>query len=322
MTSLCGRCNDPLPGDGELDASCCSLCKKKYHFACNTISEVSWRTYGPDRRGAWKCSYCKENSNKSTTGSSANTPKETPKSSTGNIPMTIEDLGKRFVEMETSLAGKLTDFEESLNFYGNIMDELAKSIKSIETKNLLIEKRLTTQEAENVELKTRVKELEGLLRQQEQREQATKLEISGLINPAVNENQTVQKLLELAQLQEENFQFKAEKIVKKPKEGQSGTSNTKIIVQFKTVETRNIVLSKIKSGKLYLKLSELIQGGEKIYCHEHLTQYYRKLLYEANKVKFDKKYSYLWVKNGKILLKKTADSNIESLICMNDLNKM
>lgn len=313
MSNLCGRCNDVLTGSGELDATCCSVCAQRYHFECNTLSENSWRTYGPTRRGAWKCSSCKD----------GNVPAASkPPLKQLNIPITIEDLGKRFVEMETNLTEKLSEFTDSLNFYGDRIDELAKTIKTIETKNLLIEKRLTTQEAENIELKSRVKDLEGLLRQQEQREHACKMEITGLKNSAIDEVELVHKMVEFAGLKNENIQFKAEKVVKKPKDDQSGNTQVSIVVQFKTEDIMSNVLSKIKAGKVYNKLGEIIQSGDKVYCNEYLTPYYKKLLFEAKRVKIDKKYEYLWVKKGKILLRKQNGSKVETLICNNDLSKM
>lgn len=313
MSNLCGRCDQELPGSGELDATCCSLCAKRYHFECNTLSETSWRTYGPTRRGDWKCSSCRD-------GHVPATPNASTKQA--STPITIEELGKRFVLMETNLTAKLNEFADSLNFYGDTIDELAKSIKNIETKNLLIEKRLTTQEAENIELKSRVKELESMVRQQEQRQHADKMEITGIKNPAVNEIELVHKMVELAGLEKENIQFKAKKVVKKPKENETDSTQVAIIVQFKTEETRSNVLSKIKSGKIYNQLGDLIQSEDKIYCNEYLTAYYKRLMFEARRIKKDKKYEFLWVKNGKILLRKEKDSNIETLTCLSDLSKM
>lgn len=321
MSSKCGRCNEVLQGKDELDASCCCLCKKKYHFECNTVSESSWRTMGPNRRGAWKCSFCKEKNSTESTNAANKTPKSSEQLVAVNIPTTIEELGRRFALMEATLSKDIRDLKDSLDFHGGIVEDLTKTIKNIETKNVLIEKRLSKQEAENVELKTRVKELEGLMHQQEQRQQATKIEISGLkSSTTVSEVQLVQKMIELAGLAGENIQFKAEKIIKQPKDNQTGSQS--VVVEFKSEEVRSDVLSKVKEHRVYSKLADHIQNGGSIYCNEYLTPYYKKLMYEARKIKIDKNYAYLWVKKGKILLKKQKESRIETLSCMSDLSKM
>ncbi|XP_008485861.1 uncharacterized protein LOC103522538, partial [Diaphorina citri] len=155
-----------------------------------------------------------------------------------------------------------------------------------------------------------------MFHQREQKDQDTKMEISGFKDTKVDENQFVAKVMQAAGLNEEDIQFRVEKIVKEPMD-KKGVRTQTLVVQFRTEATRNDVLAKIKSGKVYNKLGDIVPT--KIFFNEYLTAYYKKLLYEAKRVKEEKKYAFLWVKSGKILLKKTKDSKIEALLCNDDL---
>ncbi|KAL1447170.1 hypothetical protein WDU94_015563 [Cyamophila willieti] len=113
----------------------------------------------------------------------------------------------------------------------------------------------------------------------------------------------------------DEIQFKTEKMTR---EGENG--RTTIVVEFKTQEVRNAVLTKIKEKRLYAQLGEVFpDNGSNVYINEALCPYYKKLLYEASKIKKDKKYAYLWVKDGKILLKKAENGKTMRLDCIDDL---
>uniref|UniRef100_A0A8D8QDK5 PHD-type domain-containing protein n=1 Tax=Cacopsylla melanoneura TaxID=428564 RepID=A0A8D8QDK5_9HEMI len=347
MTELCGRCKEQLPAEGELDYATCCVCNNGYHFNCTTVGETSWRTMGDTRRGSWKCPTCRDSTAKNNKGPGNNTPdpkeqqsikqkeqqtkggssssttepkKDQASGKSEDVCKMIENLTKKITTMETTINAKLGEFADSLTFYGGRIEELAVSLKNVEKKNILLEKRLDTQDAENKELKTRVKQLEGLLHQRDQNDLTNKMEISGFKDVNIDENQFVKKVIQATGL-DDDIQFRVEKIVKDNKE--TGKTQS-LVVHFKTENARNIVLSKIKEGKIYNKAGSFVQCNTptKLFFNECLTPYYKKLFYEAKKVKIDKKYAFLWVKSGKILLKKQAESRIETLISMEDLKKM
>ncbi|KAI5714976.1 hypothetical protein M8J77_008488 [Diaphorina citri] len=319
MSFLCGRCNEELECDNPTEFPTCCNCDKSYHFQCNTVGETSWRTMGPQRRGAWTCASCKGNSTSRTKSNTSNT--QSPSVGRANADGGNADVlfSQRFSKLEDLINKRMDDFQTSLDFIGKQMEDLAVAVKNVEKKNVLLEKRLNTQEAENQELKSRVKHLETMFHQREQKDQATKMEISGFKDTKVDENQFVAKVIQAAGLNEEDIQFRVEKIVKEPMD-KKGVKTQTLVVQFRTEATRNDVLAKIKSGKVYNKLGDLVPT--KIFFNEYLTSYYKKLMYEAKRVKEEKKYAFLWVKSGKILLKKTKDSKIEALLCNDDLRKM
>lgn len=333
--SKCGTCAKALPTDG--DFATCGICKRGYHFSpCSTVSDSSWRSMGPERKAAWKCPGCREPSPAAKPATSKSGDQGTPKSNSlsGGENSSKEDkilcqlgaLTKQFAGLEASLKKKFDDkigeLEKSLTFYGNQIDEMTQTIKRLEQKHVLFEKRLKTQEEENKELKCKVRQLEIIVHQSEQRNHSTKLEISGFKEVDVDENLFVQKLLERTGYTSGNIQFRVDKIVKPPKDNQAG--NNSLVVQFRNEEVRNDVLTKVKEGKLYSKMGDVMHSNSTLplFFNEYLTPYYKKLFYEAKKLKMDKNYAYLWVKHGKILLKKKKESKIETLASMDDLGKM
>ncbi|KAI5712787.1 hypothetical protein M8J75_011141 [Diaphorina citri] len=201
---------------------------------------------GPQRRGAWTCASCKGNSTSRTKSNTSNT--QSPSVGRANADGGNADVlfSQRFSKLEDLINKRMDDFQTSLDFNGKQMEDLAVAVKNVEKKNVLLEKRLNTQEAENQELKSRVKHLETMFHQREQKDQVTKMEISGFKDTKVDENQFVAKVMQAAGLNEEDIQFRVEKIVKEPMD-KKGVKTQTLVVQFRTEATRNDVLAKIKS---------------------------------------------------------------------------
>lgn len=328
MTSLCGRCNDPLPGDEELDASCCSVCEKRYHFECNTVGEVSWRTYGPKRRGDWVCSTCNpKKAPKLTPNTRAQVrsgDEEENEFDEDRVTKLLERvLDSKLAELESSMNKKFGELQTTLTFYGETLGDMAKTVKNLEQNNILLEKKLATQEAVNKELGTRVRKLEVMVHQREQIDISTKLEVTGFKNVDVEEKSFVEELLEkTGHSAQGTVRYNVQKI-SKPNKDNKNEKNISLIIQFTTEEMRSSVLTKIKELKIYNKMNIIVQGKcSKLGFNELLTPYYKELFYQAKRVAVDKKFSYLWIKNGKILLKKKEDSKIDTLTCMDDLGKL
>lgn len=333
----CGECKLPLPTDG--DAAVCGKCDMGYHFDCTTVSKSSWMSMGPTRQTAWRCLPCKDVKAKrllmSSQQLSASQSGGGASSGGGgdDIGRKMEAFGKQleafnknfteklnkgFVDSEQKIKAKLNEFEESLNFYGNTIDEANKTVKSLEQKLVLMEKRLEKSENENKELKSRLRTLEVHMHETSQKEYNNKIEISGLVNKNVDSARTVQKILELCNTNQ--MHAKAELVTRM---GENRQEKISMLVQFDSRDDRNVVLGKIKKEKIYTKLNDVTQNGtSSIFINEALCPYYKKLLFEATRIKKDKKYAFLWVKDGRILLKKTADSSTIRLTCLDDLGKI
>lgn len=277
---------------------------------------------GPERKAVWKCAACRDKK-------AASTP-ETTKSVVSLEPegeTTLKSLEtlmrKQFANLEKKMDDKFKGFEESLDFMSDKFDKISESMKNLEQKTVLMEKNLEKAESENKELKKRVRDMEVQMNIWEQKQYSNKMEIAGIKNAQVNEKEVMVRIIREVQLESDtNIQYRVEKIVKPAKDNREGS--TTLVVTFNNQTNRDTVLTKIKERKVYNKPSAILgnAGSGPIFIHECLSPYYKKLFYEANRLKKDKNYSFLWVKKGQILLKKTESSKLEILNCMDDLRKM
>lgn len=334
----CAKCLLELPQGGELDFTLCSKCGKGCHFDCSTVSDSSWRSMGTTRRSTWICDACrnaKSEKLKLTLPLGGSQDLTGAPNSPVNPPADYADmLDKKFTALETKLLGafsksekavveKMGEFEKTLDFYGDKVDEANKTVKAVEQKLILMERRLEKSESENKELKTRLRLMEVQLNEVEQRQYNDKIEISGnIVNKNTDPKKFTEEVLNKAGYNPaDNVEFRAQTVVKTFKVGETVNEKGCITVQFRSQHVRNEVLGKIKQQKVFGKLGSGPQSGP-VFINESLSPYYKKLLFEVGRLKRDKNFAFVWVKDGKILLKKTQQSNVQRISCMEDLAKL
>lgn len=334
----CAKCSLELPNEGELDFVLCSKCEKGCHFDCSSVIESSWRSMGASRRSTWSCEACRSSkSSKSnpSIGKSQDSVVSGAMNSQGMTPEEYADmLDQKFAAQEVKLMGafsnsekvvvkKLGDFEKTLDFYGDKLDQAAKSVKAVEQKVVLMEKKLEKSESENKELKTRLRLMEIQMNEIEQKQHNDKIEITGkLVNKNTDAKELTKEILDKAgYIPSDNIEFKAQTVVKTTKVGNSINEKCSVIVQFRSQIARNEILDKIKKQKVFSKLGSGSNSGP-VFINESLSPYYKKLLFEVSRLKREKNFAFVWVRDGKILLKKTQESNIQRISCMEDLAKL
>lgn len=217
------------------------------------------------------------------------------------------------------MVNKLADFETTLNFYGNKIEDVTKLVEMLQQKIAVLEKRLVNTENENKELKAKLQNMEIQLNEVEQYQCNDKLEITGIVNKNTDPNTLTVAMLEKAGLTPSQVEFRAQKVVKIFKVEDRVEEKVSVIVQFRSHGDRNEVMSKIKRAKVFNKLDN---GRAPIFINELLSPYYKKLLFQVSKLKRDKSYSFVWVKEGKILVKKTQESKVYKITRMDDLDKL
>ncbi|KAI5719838.1 hypothetical protein M8J76_015710 [Diaphorina citri] len=102
----------------------------------------------------------------------------------------LEDMEKKltnsYKDSEKKVSKKLEDFEATLSFYGDKIDEATKSVKAMEQKLVLMENRLDKSERENKELKTRLRNMEIQMNEIAQKQYNNQMEISGVKDKNIN----------------------------------------------------------------------------------------------------------------------------------------
>lgn len=273
---------------------------------------------GATRRSEWICLRCR----KTNPPADGNISDEDEEEETGqDVGKMLKEMAKKWDGFEKKVSKKLDDFEANLNFYGEKVEQSCTTLKNLEQKLIAMEKRIDKTETENRELKTRLRTLEIQIQENTQKDFMNMMEISGIQNKEADPKVVTNIILEKAGYQPNEIKTKVEKVTKKV--GEDKKEKTVITVKFESQEVRNEVLTKIKRNKVWSKLENTINSDKSfLIINESLSPYYKKLFFEARKVKIEKDYKYLWVQNGNILFKKTENARIMRLSCMDDLGKI
>ncbi|XP_045538256.1 uncharacterized protein LOC106713295 [Papilio machaon] len=175
--------------------------------------------------------------------------------------------------------------------------KLEKTVENINNKCVYVEKC-------NTALEQKLHDYEQLTRKQN-------IEIVGLeAMPDENVTEIVSKLGKMINVSDDNIEW-----VRRNQPRKQGISSASIIVGFKASGTKSRDAWLAERHKLSDITSDKITGGikkSKVYINEDLTKSTRTLLWFTKKV-LRHHYKYIWVSNGKILVKK-MDGNKTSWV--------
>ncbi|KAI5721055.1 hypothetical protein M8J77_015336 [Diaphorina citri] len=331
--ALCNSCNGELPADGGHIV--CGVCGGGLHYGCSTVSEASWRSMSNPNKAKWRCGECRGRSNyllqrtDSNNSLSGNlTDGGSSRESSKRKDETVT-LSKIEALLEVKFKSFKDDIEKSLEYMSGTVEDLSKTFKDLQQKVTTMENKQSKLESQNQELMKRVKKLETFVQDMAQEGNLTKVEIAGIPQDVQDCASFTEKVLEKARLNTivKRGDYQIEKIERTVKQGTTPQTKSMIkglIINFKTKDMRNSVLDILKKEKPRLDTAGISgqQPPIPIFINEYLTPYLKKVFYEAKKIKNDKKYEYLWVKNGQILLKKQKDSKVTRLTCLEDLAKI
>ncbi|KAL1446617.1 hypothetical protein WDU94_012205 [Cyamophila willieti] len=330
----CSECNGKLPKNGNHVH--CHLCDSDYHFHCTSLSERSYKSMSQAKKLAWPCQECrkskssqvnvKRNSRKKSESDpedsddgELNTSESETKVGRGSRKnnKSIESLFEEFEsKLWKKMSRKLTDIEEFMGFASSKIDDFTKLMKEVQKKFVTMEVEQEKMRQENMEMKSKCKILEARVNENEQMFNRNKIEISNIPSTVNNTNEVVSKVLEKVngeKIEEKSYATEIRKF----------ENQVNVIVHFESVVQRDKIIKK-KRAERTVKLGGVMNNADEtnIYINESLTPYNAKLYAEAKKIKREKNYAFIWVRDGKILLKKTEQSRPMRLMAMDDLGKI
>jgi DNA repair exonuclease SbcCD ATPase subunit len=215
---------------------------------------------------------------------------------------------------------KVNDIDQSLSQLNENHREILQELKSLREENhnlkeqqIGMNKRQQKLEEENASLCERLSELEQYGRR-------INLEIHGIeLKPKHGgEKEDVTEVLkDIAS--KINVRYNPDYIQKAHRlQNSQQNKPPTLLVQFTSSEVRD---NWLKAGKR-AKLLE-VNTNRKIFFNENLTQYYRKLLGETKRCAATHGYSYVWIQNGKILVRKQdSDRSVIVVKHFRDLRKI
>lgn len=324
--SLCNGCHLLI---SVTDKIMCSGCQNPYHFICVNITKENFSKLSVKSKSVWKCPQCKEKK-KVNDNTPVKVPEDSPKKESSP---SFDKFEKRLDDFEFSLLSKLTsEIHKSIETQlKSTLDQLCKDIETIselvKSMDFLSEKfdtmhgeltELRTESskirAENLELREEVKSLSFKVNQMEQQARECNLDLQCL--PEYTNENLFSVVTQLGKIiscpLEEKDILSCSRVAKSNRDSPRPRS---VIIKLSSPRKRDELLAaclKFNKANVTDKLnsSHLGLGGDKqqIYVAEHLSPANRSLHAKARQFKKEHKFQYLWIRNGRILLKKDDTS--------------
>ncbi|XP_026746087.1 uncharacterized protein LOC113507429 [Trichoplusia ni] len=235
---------------------------------------------------------------------------DSPSLDDSNLRCILAEMNRK-MDIIYNMEKKLSELTDLVDFISEKYDKLCehqvlteKKIKALENKNEFLEKC-------NKSLEERVNDLEEVDREK-------KVELCGLEKK--NNEDITKVVVQMAQkLQLESSEIEHAERVGREKPGSE--KPPPVVVTLKTKAARNEWIGKRKTnltnGQIYGTPNE-----NRVYINENLTRYKRSLLW-STKIQLKKTHKYIWVQDGKILIRKSDDQKkIMSIRNESDIQKI
>uniref|UniRef100_A0A8D9FDQ1 FP protein C-terminal domain-containing protein n=1 Tax=Cacopsylla melanoneura TaxID=428564 RepID=A0A8D9FDQ1_9HEMI len=323
----CRRCHEPIAADAGGHAMC-SDCGQGFHFQCS-ITEVNWRKLGKNR-DSWKCYECKntkgsKDGNKdlnplgNSDGNEDNNAKKNQAGlspTTGNTPVTENSMREMFNEFSKTITVQIKEFEKSIQHSSDQMDTLLSRLDNMQEAFSHIQVKQQAMERENAVLKNTVDNLGRQMMEFEQKSFERNLELNG-VPESVNEPKAIMETL----CKKAKVDIPAENtyIMERAKTGPA-TKPKVVIIKFESKLVRDSILKGCKVSKPQVgDFTGNTAANAPVYVNEQLSPNYKKLFYQANQIKKEKNFAFLWLADNKILFKKTKEARTVRIYCTDDM---
>ncbi|CAK1586053.1 unnamed protein product [Parnassius mnemosyne] len=330
-----GCCSNELIEEFEQFINC-TYCKKSYHFLCLSMPEIARDSEAYDK---WKCPECinlaPKTSKKDCTPTrnitttrgnkrpALNSPPKASPVTSENVRTIVQDVIKKefndmLKQLNNSMIGVITkelepiknemrDLKESMSF-------INKKFEEIESEQLAAKKSFKVLQDINTHLGNTVSDLVQRLNYLEQQSRSNNLELQCLPeNKHENLYSTVKQLGIII-----GCELKDEDILHCTRIAKMSSSNTRprsIVIQLASPKVRDQILAAVISFNKSNPQNKLNSehfghtGIKKpVYVVEHLSPS-NKALHAAARLKSKEKgYKYVWVRKGKIFVRKSENS--------------
>lgn len=216
----------------------------------------------------------------------------------------------------------MEEYKKSVDYCSSKMDNVLESFKSLSDGFKEQRKEVIQLTKDKVRLEREVEALKVTVEEQAQYSRNRNLVIDGL--PMFhNENLLVDLVPTLSKCLGVKIEGKVDiqAVHRLPVTRHRNDDATPIVIQFTNRQLRDEVLTvgrrkRLVTSDLYPKLET-----RNLYINEHMTPYYKKLWYETNKMKKDKKIAFAWFRNNKLFVKKEESSKPIIIRQIDDLSQ-
>lgn len=305
--SSCGVCSKSIKSN-QIKLMCTD-CKLDFHGTCLKMSkaDVECITSG---ELVWRCNNCASSRRKSMRFES--------EAAEGGL--SLEDVMRVVNEIRDSQKSSEYEFNKSFNSLQDKLDETSEALKNQTVKitefQCLVEK-LT---AENVALAQKVEKLETRIEEMEQYSRSNAIEIHGI--PQEKTEDVVAVVKEVGKALDFNISDSmidaCHRLGRKP----NSSGPPAIIVKFVRRLDKEELLRKRRIKSNFSTRHMNLPSDHPIFLNESLSPGRRRLHLAAKAVKRDKNYRYLWVRGGKIFMRKEDGAPVRNITCQDDLTRL
>ncbi|XP_013163289.1 PREDICTED: uncharacterized protein LOC106114571 [Papilio xuthus] len=300
----CGGCGKFLPTTGT-DIIVCSKCDSQYHRECARLT----RTNKAPRE--WVCPACsskKSRTPQTVTDASSSSAQSSPvdtgilQAIESAVARQFEKFDKKFAELSKDLAF-LREIGERVAALSSLCDGLQTQIHSSKDQYLKLE-------VENRVLRSTVQDLSTRLTFVEQQSRQNNIEITGLPeNKSENLITTVVQLKSIVSSSIKESDIVS--VVRTRKTDKNSNRPRAVVVKLSSIKARDDLLASVtkfnranKDGKL--SSQHLGYGGtvSPVFVAEHLSPANKILHAETRKFAREKGFKFVWVRDGRILVRK------------------
>lgn len=299
-------------GDQFNDGVQCTACMKWLDFSCAQLTEVGWRRLGEQRRSDWKCPCCRASPLPSPTGNPI---------SLEVVLKEIRELKQQFTVLPTLIEdvkvvkNELRELKTSSDFFSSKLDDFSTQMADIQKRITKFEKlnqKVFSLEADIITLKSNLSDLD-------QRSRLNNVEIKGVpIKKGENLFSIVESISKAT-----GTSFCRTQVNFLHRSPLHGTNDKSIIVSFLNRYVKDEFIASARSCKS-LSAADLgyTNTKQRVYINDHLNAATKVLLNKTKLKTREANYKYVWVKHGKIHVRKNDTSPVLIIVKDQDLNKL
>lgn len=238
-------------------------------------------------------------------------------SDVGEGKLTLEHVMKVVTDIRDSQKNGEKSINEALDSLESQLVENTKALKAQNEQNVKLNELIENLTTENIQLKKQVKKLEAQVEYMEQYSRSNCVEIQGIPQSPSEDVLTIVKQVGQA-LDMEITDTMVDACHRLGK--QTGENPPGIIVKFVRRFDKEEILKKRRVKRTLS--TRHIPGrtdDRAIYVNESLSPARRRLHAMARQVQREKNYKFLWVRNGKIFLRKEENAPVKVITCPEDL---
>lgn len=289
----CGKCNKKF-SKTDYKVLCSGRCHKWTCEDCTGLQKTQLKEMVKSNI-SWECKECTKNRRQSIIREMSSDEED---NADEDEKVTIGDLMR---EMRSNHERVTKDMQIFRREVSQTLQFLSDSFEELKQENKLIKEKLKEEQKKLDIANTRIRALEERMEEIEHESRNKNIILTNVpTQESENTKELVQKIIKAINVDMGREEFLSTRISKK--------LNAPILIKLKNEDTRRRILEQRKAHGT-LKMQDCgFQQENIVYFNEDLPRYKQELYAKARDFRREHRYAYVWVKDGKIFIRKTESA--------------